>query len=155
VGTGLTTAQYTITAPRDFPAASAMKWVGRIFSTSTGIASYANNWSVNWNALTEGQHFVSVRAYDGVGLSSTSLDVFYIKKDTSGPQSLICKAATPPGGVHPATLYNVDFADAGSQLNEIQYSIRTSSNGAGTLLKDWTHIAAPPLNQASYTTTGR
>ncbi|PIU19408.1 MAG: hypothetical protein COT18_07665, partial [Elusimicrobia bacterium CG08_land_8_20_14_0_20_59_10] len=48
------------------------------------------------------------------------------------------------------TVYNVDFLDSLSGLTTVQYKVMSGAGQTGTLLKDWTDIAALTPGQASY-----
>ncbi|HRY29684.1 MAG TPA: lamin tail domain-containing protein, partial [Elusimicrobiota bacterium] len=152
IGSGLTTAQYTVDESPGLAGGEGdiVPWTD-IF-TATGIASYAADWSLDFNALPEGPHYVSVRAFDRVHFSTVATDVFYIRKDTSAPSFVDLQSGDTTWRSLSGTAYNVDFQDPGSGLSFIQYSVRLSTEGAGTLVKDWTDIAAPPVNQTTYAT---
>ncbi|HBA60975.1 MAG TPA: hypothetical protein DCZ92_09180, partial [Elusimicrobia bacterium] len=65
------------------------------------LASYTQNWGVSgsaWPLLAPGTNYISVTAWDDLGRSSVSVDVFYILKDTVPPSALASLSAAPAAG---------------------------------------------------------
>ncbi|HBA59975.1 MAG TPA: hypothetical protein DCZ92_03980, partial [Elusimicrobia bacterium] len=125
-------------------------------TVASGIGSdyYAAPWALPqtvFDALASGLNYISVRAYDGAGLSAVLSDVFYVRKSTAAPRVLDSQDGDDDWRSVPGTVYSVDFEDAGtSGLSAVQYKVTTSPGQAGTLIKDWTYIASN-INAPSYT----
>ncbi|HOW28125.1 MAG TPA: fibronectin type III domain-containing protein, partial [Elusimicrobiota bacterium] len=123
-----------------------------IFTIPAGTAAYTTNWPVDFDALISTINHVSVRTYDMSGATTVAADVYYIKKDTVAPIiSDLQDGATTWRGSE-GTLYNVDFADNLSLMNEIQYTVSSSSglpSGEGDVIP-WT-TAVSGLSTPSYT----
>ncbi|MFA5937389.1 MAG: hypothetical protein WC822_05965, partial [Candidatus Paceibacterota bacterium] len=105
-----------------------------------------------FDSLYETTNYISVRAWNVDGASITLEDVFYVKKDTSPPVITDSQGGDDSWRSAAGTVYNVDFADAGSRLTHAQYRISTGTAQTGLVLKDWTDIFNTPAGQASYTT---
>ncbi|OGS19579.1 MAG: hypothetical protein A2219_04550 [Elusimicrobia bacterium RIFOXYA2_FULL_50_26] len=153
IGSGLTTAQYKIHDAAGEGGAIVCDWQN-IFTVAAGTAAYDTKWSVLFSSCSEGYNYVTVRCFDRIGLSSTTVDAFFIKKDTSAPGvsanaeaggDSTWRSAAKTGG------YNVDFADAGSGLDDIEYAVSTGTLLSGGLKIAWTPVASN-LNQGTYTT---
>ncbi|HRY30669.1 MAG TPA: hypothetical protein P5079_11615, partial [Elusimicrobiota bacterium] len=125
-----------------------------IAGPNLGQPSYSTPWSVDFANLAAGTNYVSVRAWDTAGSTQTTVDVFYVKKDTSPP----VVTDNQPGdelwrNADPGAAYNVDFQDPLSLLATVQYTVNSAAglpSGTGDVIA-WTNIVAPPLNQASHT----
>ncbi|MBI4352148.1 MAG: hypothetical protein HY550_11995, partial [Elusimicrobia bacterium] len=122
--------------------------------TAIGAAEYTANWSLPgavFTALAAGRNYVSVRAHDLVPSSGTFDNAFYVQKDTSAPSITDGQAGDAAWRAAAGTVYNVDFLDPLSGLTTAQYKVMSGAGQTGTLLKDWTDIAALTPGQASYT----
>ncbi|PKM96651.1 MAG: hypothetical protein CVU79_12380, partial [Elusimicrobia bacterium HGW-Elusimicrobia-3] len=128
-GSGLDTAQYIVRAgPSQYD--TVVKGHTDIFS-ALGQNSFNDKWHPDFAALQSSWNYVSVRAWDVAGKTSTLENVFYIKKDTSSPVisysdyasggDEIWLAAARSGG------YNVDFYDGLSMISRADYRIAASS----------------------------
>ncbi|OGR58292.1 MAG: hypothetical protein A2X34_00635, partial [Elusimicrobia bacterium GWC2_51_8] len=116
--------------------------------------SYSQNWTIPnavWNNMTEGaSNYISVRAFDNVGLSSASFDVFSVMKDTTPP--FIAVISSPswawysqyPGDV------SLRFDDALSGLYRLQYSVSVNEGFADAGVIGWTDIAGLTLGATYY-----
>ena len=138
---GVTTAQYRITSSPAGGGSVLKNWTD-IYSNPAGAASYTADWAVDFAALTEGSNFVSVRVFDKAGLWISAADAFVIRKDIGAPVVIINQPGDNTWRGAPGTLYNVDFADAGSGVASVLYMITSQPSGGGTVLKDWDYIAA-------------
>jgi len=126
-----------------------------ISSGPANIQNFSSLWGVSdssWTALSQGFNYISVRAWNIAGTTSTLNDVFYIKKDTTTPNVADNQSGDDVWRKSAGTLYNVDFNDTGGSLiNGIEYAIYSNPGMSGTLRKDWTPIIQPPLGASSYT----
>ena len=76
----------------------------------------------------------------------------WLKKDTTVPVITNNQTGDDTWRSAAGTVYNVDFTDAGnSGLSFVQYKIYSATGMTGSVLKDWTSIAAG-INSNSYTT---
>ncbi|MEK6647536.1 MAG: PQQ-binding-like beta-propeller repeat protein [Candidatus Firestonebacteria bacterium] len=122
--------------------------------SSINATNYTNNWAIlasTWSAAQEGTNYVSVRIYDIAANTTTTNDVFYVRKDTTNPGITDSQAGDDTWKNSTGTAYNVDFSDAGSLLSYVQYTIYSNTNLTGSTLKDWTNIATS-INVSDYTT---
>ncbi len=140
--TGFTTAQYRITSLAAGGGTVLKDWTD-IYSNAAGTAAYTTDWSVDFAALAQiTTNYVSVRAYDFLGNSTTRNDVFYVLKDTTPPTITNNQANDIWRYTDPGAIYNTDFSDTGgSKLNRAQYSISTGRDFADGNVKGWTDIA--------------
>ncbi|GAB4029146.1 MAG: hypothetical protein Fur0012_03120 [Elusimicrobiota bacterium] len=121
-----------------------------ISSSTTGFYSFNSDWSVNFAQLSEGFNYVTVNSYDRAGNSSELRDVFYIKKDTSGPIITDNQTGDDTWRAVNDGSYNVDFYDYGIGVSTISISVYTLPGKTGTQLLISSPIyAGAPVN--SYT----
>ncbi|MHB0995340.1 MAG: hypothetical protein ACYC2I_03110, partial [Elusimicrobiales bacterium] len=123
--------------------------------TTIGAAAYTADWQLPasvFSAMQAGRNYASVRIFDLVPSSGTFDNIFYVQKDTSAPSITDGQAGDAAWRAAAGTLYNVDFADSLSGLATAQYRVMSGAGQTGTLLKDWTDIAALTPGQASYNT---
>ncbi|MEW6200373.1 MAG: FG-GAP-like repeat-containing protein, partial [bacterium] len=124
-------------------------------ATGINAASYTVDWGVDFDSLADGTNYISVRSYDNAGnVSSVATDAFYVKKDASIPVVADNQTGDDIWRIaDPGAVYDVDFSDSGTLLNDAQYKVWSSSGmgaGTGTELITWTDIATG-INAASYT----
>ncbi|MDT8286977.1 MAG: hypothetical protein RQ748_07715 [Elusimicrobiales bacterium] len=112
----------------------------------TGINSdnYSDDWPIPWDAwdaLPEGATgYVSARAFDGVGRSSTAVDLFSILKDTTAPAIALLHGSTPAWQSQYPGDPSADFSDYVSGLSRLQYSVSPLAlSGDGSAIP-WTDI---------------
>ncbi|MBI5201173.1 MAG: T9SS type A sorting domain-containing protein, partial [Elusimicrobia bacterium] len=85
--------EYSVSTRPSSGDASAVGWTS-IAALGPGVTSYATDWPVSFNALpSDVTSYVSVRAWDVAGATTTAIDAFYVRKDTAGPTVRI----TAPG----------------------------------------------------------
>jgi hypothetical protein len=117
------------------------------------ILTYEDDWelpSVVFTAMASGKNYVSIKAFDGSGLSKSLSDAFYVNKSTLAPQITDNQDGDDIWSSSPGTLYDIDFEDVGSSnLDVAQYKIMSGEYPTGSLVKDWTNIASN-INQSSY-----
>ncbi len=144
----VTTIQYAVYPSSNMAGSPIKGWTNITASTLT--YHYTENWGVDFSIIPEGIRYVSARVFDGVGLSSTSADVFYVKKDTSAPEITNRQAGDGSWRNGPGAAYNVDFKDLASGLTTIQYKVTTGKAEGGQLVRDWTDITASPAGLNLY-----
>ncbi len=79
-------------------------------ATSINLSSYTTPWSLTgslWNLLSNGTNYISVRVYDNAGNYTSQSDVFYIRKDTVPPASVIL---TAPVSNSSTNITNITFS---------------------------------------------
>ncbi|MFH1415964.1 MAG: LamG-like jellyroll fold domain-containing protein [Elusimicrobiota bacterium] len=147
-GENLDRAYYTLYSSTGMQGSPVKSWT-EIFS-SLGQAEYTSNWEVDFFSAAEGYNYVSVEVYNVSGASNTVKDVFYLKKDVSKPAIDNSEAGGDNKWRNSSRAYNVDFSDAGSGLNYIQYQVWSQAGQSGTLIKNWTTFASG-INNSNYT----
>jgi len=101
--------------------------------------SFAADWAVDFNLLSQGTNYVSVTAPTISGNQAVLEDVFYVLKDNSPPSITnnqtgdLTWRKTDPGAI-----YNVDFGDLTSGMTTAQYRITSTARAGGAVFKDWT-----------------
>ena len=148
LASGVTTVQYRVSSAASGGGALLKDWTDVL--SSTGTLYSPADWSLDFAALGEGANYISVRAFDRVALSSTALDAFVVRKDTSAPAITDSQAGDDTWRRASGAVYNVDFADLGAGLATGQYRITSLPAQGGTVLKDWTNIFTA-AGAASYT----
>jgi len=84
----LATFQYSVSATPGAGDASLLAWTDA--AGVSGSSAHTANWTVDFEGLVSGTtNYVSVRAVDAAGISSTVVDAFHIVKDTDGPDVAI------------------------------------------------------------------
>ncbi len=79
-------------------------------ATSINLSSYTTPWSLTgslWDLLSSGTNYISVRVYDNAGNYTSQSDVFYIRKDTVPPASVIL---TAPVSNSSTNITNITFS---------------------------------------------
>ncbi|RLD18254.1 MAG: hypothetical protein DRI36_01870, partial [Caldiserica bacterium] len=123
----------------------------------TGINQddYTTNWQITtsqFNTLQQGYNYVWVRVFDGAGNITESSDYcFYIKKDTGIPTIGDNQLGDDNWYKDdPGSIFDVDFSDSLSLLDNAQYCAYSSTGMTGTQILDWQNIF-DNLNSANYT----
>src|SRR3989339_368170 len=147
-GANLNYAQYAVYSATGLTGSQLVTWT--TIATNINAASYTTDWQVAYASLQQGSNYVSVRAYDNAGNTVSQNDVFYVNKDTGNPGVTNNQTGDDTWRAASGTTYNVDFSDATSLLNNVQYRVCAATGQTGTVLKDWTDIAAG-INAATYT----
>ncbi|MBI4369325.1 MAG: T9SS type A sorting domain-containing protein, partial [Elusimicrobia bacterium] len=122
---------------------------------------YTNDWllpSNIWESLTEGaSNYISILVFDAAGNSSTATAVFIVLKDTTAPtaNSTLANVTAIPKtygyfSADPGAVFDIDFADHGSRLDQIQYSASTSSGSANVNIINWTSITNLAAGTSQY-----
>lgn len=111
-----------------------------------GANEYTEDWPLPWDvwdALPEGvTGYVSARAFDGVGRSSTAVDLFAVLKDTTPPAIALLHGSTPAWQDQYPGDPSADFTDYVSGLSKLQYSVSPLAlSGDGSAIP-WTDIGA-------------
>lgn len=108
--------------------------------------TYTNDWQIDYASLSEGMNYVTVRLTDEAGNVTTSVDSFYVRKDTV-PPAIVYNTPITAGGYTP--WYSANVANdidliwtSDSPLAQFDYKI-----GEGAWTNIWTGSQA-----ASYTT---
>ena len=140
-GQGIASAQYMITSQPSGGGTLLLDWTDIVTATSTAL--YSPDWGVDFTALAAAvTNYVSVRAYDLTGKSTTYYDAFYVLKDVGNPSIIDNQPDDIWRFTNPGAIYDVDFADSGgSKLNRAQYSISSSAALGDGSVKGWTDIA--------------
>ncbi|MDO8805342.1 MAG: hypothetical protein Q7R35_13035, partial [Elusimicrobiota bacterium] len=95
-----------------------------------------------FSLLSPGTNYVSVRVFDGNGNSSTTVDAFYILKDTAMPVITDSQLGETDWRMDDAgAVYNVDFADGVSGLGGIEYSASLTQGVGNAAALAWRPIA--------------
>ncbi|MEK6645838.1 MAG: hypothetical protein AABY84_04090, partial [Candidatus Firestonebacteria bacterium] len=140
--------QYTVYSNTNLTGSTLIDWTN--IASSINASDYTQDWAVDFALLQQGTNYVSARVYDNSGNWATLLDVFYVKKDTSGPTITDNQTGDDTFKTTGGTVYNIDFTDNLSLLSYTQYTIYTSSGLTGTQLKTWTTFASS-INASDYT----
>jgi len=119
--------------------------------TNLGLATYDTDWSINFAACQEGINYITVRVYDNAGNSDLAEDVFYVYKDSVDPSITDNQLGDNTWRTSAGTIYDVDFSDSTSLLDDAQYKIHNAPNQGGTELLGWTPIFTN-LGLATYDT---
>ncbi|HLD30242.1 MAG TPA: hypothetical protein VJC03_07855, partial [bacterium] len=141
-------AYYTLYSSTGMTGSVIRSWT-EIFS-GLGQDLYTQNWETDFLSAQEGYNYASVRVYNVAGDSNTVPDVFYLKKDVSVPTVTNNESGGDSAWRRTSRNYNLDFHDAGSRLDYVQYQVWSQQNQTGVKLKDWTTIASN-INTANYT----
>ncbi|HLD29470.1 MAG TPA: LamG domain-containing protein, partial [bacterium] len=116
------------------------------------VSSYSDPWplpSAIFNALRTGPtNYISVRVYDKAGNYDVLNNAFYVKKDTAPPVISDLQEGDTGWRRINSGVYNIDYSDAGSQLDYAQYRI---VSGTGGVIVDW-YTYAPGIDAFSYDT---
>ncbi len=121
-------------------------------ATSLNTTYYTQNFSVDFEKLYDGINYIDVRVVDYAGNTTTYIDAFIVKKDTTVPEIEINFDTSTVVWINTSQTYDVDFySQGGTNLDTIQYSVWTGPDRTGTNLIGWTNIATPPLNVESFT----
>ena len=124
----------------------------RTVVSNINAPTYTDNWQISnltWQLLPEGTSYVSVRVFDEAGNSSTTVDAFFILKDTH----CVVISDNQDGDFtwrnSSGTLYDIDYIDTGgSKIKYAQYRI---VSGTGAVIVDW-YTYASNISSDSYTT---
>ncbi|MFH2201703.1 MAG: fibronectin type III domain-containing protein [Elusimicrobiota bacterium] len=139
---GITSAEYRIRSGAGDTGTILKVWTP--FFTSTGTAHVLDEWAVDYSALQGGLNYISARAFDQVGRSTVTTDVFIIRKDDTAPTftnnesggDLVWRSAARSYD------YAVEFHDTGgSLLQTAQYAAYTGAGQTGANPIAWTDIA--------------
>ena len=126
-----------------------------IIATNT-VYAYTADWPLSptvgapeyfWNLLDEGTNYISIQAFDIMHDSSTTIDAFFVRKDTTAPTITNNQAGDTTWRSANTGVYNSDCADLTSGTTEADYQIK---DGSGVTLVPWTSIFMNPAGQASY-----
>ncbi|MFH2203946.1 MAG: right-handed parallel beta-helix repeat-containing protein [Elusimicrobiota bacterium] len=123
---------------------------------ATFVDAFTNDWSLStvFDLLADDvTNYITVRVYDGIGNSSTTIDAFYVLKDTSPPVYINNEAGGDSQARFTAgTAYDVDAVDPGSGLAAFQYSASTVATSADGGRVPWTDIATLTPGATEYRT---
>ncbi|MGC8866756.1 MAG: lamin tail domain-containing protein, partial [Elusimicrobiales bacterium] len=132
-------------------------WTPQISNINS--SSYSTPWMLSnatFNKLVQGAtNYIWVMAVDNAGnISSTIIDAFYVKKDTT-PPTITSNISTTSFNFWTSTgvgSINIDFSDyGGSKLSSATYSVWTSTNLSGTNVANNILISSN-INQNVYDT---
>ena len=141
--------QYTVYSNAGLAGTMIKDWT--TVASSIDAASYTTDWQVDFASLQQGTNYVSVRVYDNALNTAQTNDVFYVKKDTSGPVITNNQTGDDTWRSASGTVYNIDFTDTNSLLNNAEYAVYSGTGLSGSQLKNWTAIASG-INASTYTT---
>jgi len=122
---------------------------------SIGSDTFNTDWPLPtavWDALEDGAtNYITIRAIDGLLNSSTTVDAFFVLKDTSPP--VLADNQNGDDAIRPAsgTLYDLDAFDSGSGLVRVQYSVSPTPGSGDAAQIGWTDLAVMS-SSAAYTT---
>lgn len=123
-----------------------------IIQRNIGLDSYTTDWSMPdwfWNALPDGTHYISARAYDYAGNSGQGTALFYIKKDTATPTVTLSYPADHAGVSKDFVLWATN-TDLGSGLKRCYYRIQSNASDS----VPWTqYTCSGTMYPASFTIT--
>jgi len=92
-GAGLAKFQYSVSLVAGSTAAPLVPWTD--IPAAAGEASFTAGWPVDFAALSSlTTNYVSVRAIDQAGSTTTLVDAFYVRKDVTGPVVVILAPST-------------------------------------------------------------
>ena len=124
-------------------------------ATDINDSFYPAGWSLTpeyWALLQPGTNYISVRVFDGNSNSSSTVDAFYILKDTTMPVITDNQAGETAWRMDDAgAVYDVDFHDALSGLAAIEYSASTTPASGSAATLGWRPISALAQGTSSYT----
>ncbi|PCI36122.1 MAG: hypothetical protein COB53_10270, partial [Elusimicrobia bacterium] len=109
-----------------------------------GSDTFTTDWALPaavFDAMLDGAtNFVTIRAFDSLLNTTTTVDAFFVLKDTTGPTFVDNQAGD--NTIRPAsgTFYDVDALDAASGLVRFQYSASLNAATADASLLGWTDI---------------
>jgi hypothetical protein len=135
-GGGLAHFQYSVSLAPAAGDAALVAWTD--VTGSAGLKSFTADWPVDFAALASGTtNYVSVRAIDAAGSTTTVVDAFYVLKDTAGPSVRI----TAPASAYLSALTTVSGTASAplSGVKGVEVSIQNNPpggsywNGAGFL----------------------
>ncbi|MBI4061549.1 MAG: fibronectin type III domain-containing protein, partial [Elusimicrobia bacterium] len=105
-GGGLAAFQYSASLAPGTGNAAVIAWTN--IASVANTTSYIAAWPVDFNALASGvTNYISVRAWDAAGSTTTALDAFYVLKDTAGPGVSI---TSPPDASFASSLSQISGA---------------------------------------------
>ncbi|HAM36075.1 MAG TPA: hypothetical protein DCP85_09155 [Elusimicrobia bacterium] len=98
---GLAAFQYSASLNKGSGDAALLPWTD--IAAVVNSTAYVTNWPVDFAALTSaGTNYISVRAWDAAGTTTTLVDAFYVLKDTAGPA--VALLAPAPGAAFVSSL---------------------------------------------------
>ncbi|MDI6641180.1 MAG: hypothetical protein QME68_02595, partial [Elusimicrobiota bacterium] len=123
-------------------------------ATAVNTTYYITNFSIDFTALYDGINYVDVRAVDFAGNTTTFIDAFFVKKDTTVPKVVINFDTTTVNWINTSQIYDVDFYKLGaSNLDTAQYCVWTGPNQTGIEKISWSaYPIFSNLNAESFTT---
>ncbi|MDW7973318.1 MAG: hypothetical protein RMI01_08980, partial [Thermodesulfovibrio sp.] len=127
--------------------ATVWDWADTILAINSTY--YTTNWSLNFDALSEGKNFISVRAYDNANNFETLIDAFFVLKDTTA--AIIVKNSWEEDlwYAYPPTV-DIDFVDTVSGIEKFDIIVSTDvEQGFNLALIPW--ITVLTTNTYSYT----
>ncbi|MBI4347439.1 MAG: hypothetical protein HY553_11325, partial [Elusimicrobia bacterium] len=99
-----------------------------IVSLASPVTSYATDWPVLFAALpSDVTSYVSIRAWDVAGATTTAVDAFYVRKDTAGPTVRI--TAPVSGTVISSLTVITGTAADWAGIDQVQVSIQHNPPG--------------------------
>ncbi len=148
LGSWLEGAKYTVYSSSDMKTGTKiLVWQDIFTSTCT---NYTAPWQVLFSSLTPGYNYISVKAYDHLAQTTTVVDAFFIKKDTSLPYIENLQSGDTTWRRINNEEYNVDFYDVGhSSLSYFQTRVSTLNTG-GIYLYGWEDEYSD-IDKSSYT----
>jgi len=143
-GALLSSAEYSMWAGPQQSGAQLVSWA--TIASTINAATYTTNWGIDFTAATDGYNYISVRTTDNAAWSSSSMDVFYVKKDTLPPTGGALSYIT---GYSAYEIVDTSFtfgADAGSGVSSraIQRASATLSVGSCGSFGTWTDVTTSP-----------
>ncbi len=142
------TAQYVVWTGPANTGTKVKDWTN--ITASTRVASYVQDWPVDFTALISSVNYVSVRAWNMAGTTTTVVDAFYILKDTTPPSV----SGLPSGDSKwrsAQVSYPLTLADNGSLLSNAQYAVFSLPVFGGSSIIPWTAFASG-ISSSSYST---
>ncbi|MFA5780416.1 MAG: SBBP repeat-containing protein [Elusimicrobiota bacterium] len=121
-------------------------------ATNVNVPSYTTDWQVDFNSLynLSATNYISVRAWDVAGNTTTVNDVFYVKKDTAPPTSVI---TSPADGTNLSLLTISGTANDNYGLSQVEIKIKRLSDNQYWAGSNWgseTWLLASGVNPWGY-----
>ncbi|MBI5244862.1 MAG: hypothetical protein HY922_14425, partial [Elusimicrobia bacterium] len=125
-GGGLARVQYSASLLKDSANESVIGWTD--IALPGGATYYVSDWEVGFASLiSNSTNYISVRAIDMAGSTTTAVDAFYVLKDTAGPR-LAFSAPAPGGWRSELSTISGTAADAG-EIKGVELKLQENSSG--------------------------
>ncbi|MBD3272193.1 MAG: hypothetical protein GF384_06630, partial [Elusimicrobia bacterium] len=96
--------------------------------------------STTWTLMRPGTNYISIRVFDYAGSTDTTIDAFYVLKDTITPQYWNKEYPGDDTWITTGRAYDVDFFDYESGLAQAEYTVYSEAGFGGSQVIGWTDI---------------